>query len=159
MLGERLQDEVESKLGALRGLELLPVQTEFRAQKTLARPHRTLSDGSVIGGYEIHHGAVKRMGGDPMFADEGCREGSVDGTIWHGLFENDGFRRDYLVRIAARVGKNFVPDPTMNFAAVREKRLDVLADLVADNLDLTMLRGILNGSGAAVLPALKLGRE
>ena len=39
---------------------------------------------------------LSRDGGEPFFADEGCQAGAVSGTIWHGLLENDQFRRGYL---------------------------------------------------------------
>ena len=70
------------------------------------------------------------VGGAPFFADEGCRDGSVAGTSWHGLFENDDFRRSYLTEVGRRAGRAFVASPNSCFAEVREARFDKLADLV-----------------------------
>ena len=86
MLGTFIDDAVESGAGQVPGLGLLPVRTTFGPDKVLARPSRTLADGIVVQGYEIHHGVVTRDGGEPFFADEGCRVGAVAGTVWHGLW-------------------------------------------------------------------------
>ncbi len=144
MLGASIDDQVESGRGIVDGLNLLPVQTVFGADKVLARPRRRIADGSAVEGYEIHHGVVHRSGGDPFFADEGCRVGSVAGTSWHGLFENDGFRRAFLVEVGLRAERSFVPSPK-NFAEVREARFDRLADMVADHLDTDALCRVIEG--------------
>jgi adenosylcobyric acid synthase len=88
-----------------------------------------------VHGYEIHHGVPGRDGGEPFFADEGCRVGAVAGTVWHGLLENDSFRRDYLADVASVSGRRFTGAPDVSFAGIREARLDRLADLIARHLD------------------------
>ncbi|HEX6931888.1 MAG TPA: cobyric acid synthase, partial [Streptosporangiaceae bacterium] len=100
MLGLTIDDAVESGAGQVAGLGLLPVRTRFRPAKTLARPSLALADGTVVHGYEIHHGVVTPEGGEAFVAGEGCRSGSVAGTVWHGLLENDAFRRDYLREVS-----------------------------------------------------------
>lgn len=106
-------------------------------------------------GYEIHYGVVRRTGADPLFADEGCQAGAVAGTIWHGLLENDAFRRGYLRDVARACGLKFTVAPDTDFSAVREARLDRLADLVADHLDHDAIRRLLD-SGSPPVPALRL---
>jgi adenosylcobyric acid synthase len=155
MLGTHIIDTVESDAGHVAGLGLLPVQTTFSLTKVLARPARTLRDGSVVDGYEIHHGLVDRDGGETFFADEGCRVGSVTGTIWHGLLENDSFRRAYLRDIARLSGRKFTAAADVSFAAIREARLSRLADLIADHLDTGVVRALL-ASGPTDLPELRL---
>ena len=157
MLGTTILDEVESRAGQVPGLSLLPVRTRFSPEKTLARPARTLADGVEVRGYEIHHGVVSRDGGEPFFADEGCRVEAVCGTVWHGLLENDSFRREYLGYVAKVAGRSFTVAPDVCFAAFREARLDRLADLVADHLDTGAVRALL-ASGAPPLPWLRLER-
>ncbi|WP_424892738.1 cobyric acid synthase [Streptomyces sp. XH2] len=133
VLGERIDDEVESKAGTVEGLGLLPVRIRFAAEKTLARPVGTAL-GEPVEGYEIHHGVADLRGGDEPFLD-GCRVGSVWGTHWHGSLESDGFRRAFLRRVAEAAGRAFVPAPDTSFAALREEQLDRLGDLIEEHAD------------------------
>jgi adenosylcobyric acid synthase len=109
----------------------------------------------TVQGYEIHHGRISRDGGEPFFADEGCRVEAVAGTVWHGLLENDSFRREYLAYVARVAGRGFSGATDVSFAAIREARLDRLADLVADNLDAGAVQALLS-RGAPSLPSLRL---
>jgi adenosylcobyric acid synthase len=147
MLGGIIDDDVESAVGQIDGLALLPIRTEFQREKVLARRHIVLEDGSTLEGYEIHHGRVHVDGGDALFADEGCVVGAAAGTLWHGLFENDAWRRGFLVNVAETAGKRFVPDVTHSFSARRETRIDALADLIDEHLDTDGLLLLLDGGG------------
>ncbi len=133
VLGERIEDEVESRAGVVEGLGLLPVRIRFDAEKTLARPVGTAL-GEPVEGYEIHHGVADVQGGDEPFLD-GCRVGAVWGTHWHGSLESDGFRRAFLRRVAEAAGRAFVPAPDTSFAALREEQLDRLGDLIEEHAD------------------------
>ncbi|MBL1089162.1 MULTISPECIES: cobyric acid synthase [Streptomyces] len=133
MLGEHIDDEVESKAGAVEGLGLLPVRVRFAVEKTLARPVGE-GLGEPVEGYEIHHGVAEVTGGDEAFLD-GCRVGSVWGTHWHGSLESDAFRRAFLRRVAADAGRAFVPAPDTRFGALREEQLDRLGDLIEEHAD------------------------
>jgi adenosylcobyric acid synthase len=155
MLGTLIEDDVESGAGEVPGLGLLPVRTLFGPEKVLARPARALADGVIVHGYEIHHGAVTRDDGEPFFADEGCRVEAVAGTVWHGLLENDSFRREYLTYVARVAGRSFTGAQDVSFSAVREGKLDRLADLIAGHLDSARIRKLL-ASGADPLPPLRL---
>jgi adenosylcobyric acid synthase len=157
MLGSMIDDEVESGAGRITGLNLLPVHTIFREKKVLAQTQRLLADGTVLRGYEIHHGDVVTDGGESLFADEGCLLGSVAGTIWHGLFENDSWRRTHLLDIARAQGKSYVPDTTHDFAVRRENRIDQLADLIEEHLDIESLNVLLSGADQGPLPEVTLG--
>jgi adenosylcobyric acid synthase len=143
MLGTAIDDDVESGAGQVPGLGLLPVQTTFGREKVLARPSRTLADGVQVHGYEIHLGIVIRDGGEPFFADEGCRLDAVAGTVWHGLLENDSFRREYLADVARITGRSFTVAQNVCFEAVRESQFDRLADLIADHSRQDHLLGLL----------------
>ncbi|MFG2493232.1 cobyric acid synthase [Streptomyces caniferus] len=141
MLGERIEDDIESKAGVVDGLGLLPVRVRFAAEKTLARPVGEAL-GEPVTGYEIHHGVAEVTGGDEAFMSDdqgrsldGCRTGSVWGTHWHGSLESDGFRRAFLRRVAADAGRAFVPAPDTGFAALREEQLDRLGDLIEEHAD------------------------
>jgi adenosylcobyric acid synthase len=157
MLGVSIDDRVESGRGTVAGLGFLPLQTVFGAEKVLARPSRTLSDGTTVEGYEIHHGIVERSGGEAFFADEGCRVGSVAGASWHGLFENDVFRRRFLTETALGAGRAFAVSSDSRFADVREARFDVLADMVDRHIDTGAVMRIIEGHSARYAP-LRIAR-
>ena len=107
----------------------------FGREKVLARPSRTLADGVEVHGYEIHLGVALRDGGEPFFADEGCRVDAVAGTVWHGLLENDSFRREYLGYVARVAGRSFIGAQDVIFEAIRDAQFQRLADLIAEHAD------------------------
>src|SRR5689334_11829739 len=100
MLGRRIADPSRVEGGDAEGLGLLDLEVEFAADKVLANPVGT-AWGHPVRGYEIHHGRVVRSGDPELLAGEGSDAGAVLGTHWHGLLENDGFRRAFLARTAA----------------------------------------------------------
>ncbi|MBV9818883.1 MAG: cobyric acid synthase [Solirubrobacterales bacterium] len=144
MLGERIEDEVESGRGVADGLALLPVTTRFEPDKLLRRRRgRSPWAGTSASGYEIRHGRVARHGGADVLRDDsgepdGCVSGAVLGTAWHGVLEDDAFRRGVLKWAAGLRGRSYVAGD-MSFAALREARLDALGALVAGHLDLDRL--------------------
>jgi adenosylcobyric acid synthase len=151
MLATSIEDEIESRAGTVPGLALLPARVRFTAGKVLARSSGTAL-GEPVHGYEIHHGAVTVEGGEPFL--DGCAAGSVRGTTWHGIFENDAFRRAFLRDLAARTGRDFTPAPDVCFGAVRERRYDALADLIDHHLDTDAVLGLITRGAPPGLPAL-----
>ena len=156
MMAGQIEDEVESRRGVVDGLGLLPVRVRFGAEKILGRP-RGSALGAPVAGYEIHHGIAEvtdpaGYGTEPFL--DGCRRGPVWGTSWHGALENDEFRRRFLAEVAALAGRDFTPAPGTSFAAIREERLDVLADLVTAHLDTAALSRLIEGGPVPRLPAL-----
>jgi adenosylcobyric acid synthase len=156
LLGERIEDGVESRRGAVDGLALLPVTTTFAPDKVLRRPSgRCDWLGTEVGGYEIRHGRVTRHGGEALIdRDEGCRVGEVIGLSWHGALEHDAFRRALLAHVAAARGRRFVPG-IVPFAAVREAHLDTLGDLIADHVDTARLAELIEDGPPADLPIVE----
>ncbi len=154
MLARTISDEVESRAGRVDGLGLLPVDVRFGPKKVLGHPAGEAL-GEPVHGYEIHHG-VARVEGGAAFLD-GCVVGGVWGTTWHGIFENDGFRRAFLRRVAADTGRGFVPAPDTSFAAVRSARLDALGDLVSEHLDTAALGRLIEAGAPAGLPTVTSG--
>jgi adenosylcobyric acid synthase len=156
MLASQIDDRVESRRGTVDGLGLLPVRVRFGAEKILRRPHGSAL-GAPVTGYEIHHGVAELTdpagSGTEPFLD-GCRRGALWGTSWHGVLENDEFRRAFLAEVAALAGRDFRPAPDTSFAAVREARLDVLGDLVAGHLDTGALSRLIEDGPVPGLPVL-----
>ncbi|MFE2325912.1 cobyric acid synthase [Streptomyces sp. NPDC059385] len=154
VLGEYIEDEVESKAGSVAGLGLLPVRVRFAVEKTLARPSGSAL-GEPVDGYEIHHGVAEVLGGEPFL--DGCRVGSVWGTHWHGSLESDGFRRAFLREVAAAAGRRFVPAPDTSFSTLREEQLDLLGDLIEEHADTDALLRLIESGAPAELPFLPPG--
>jgi adenosylcobyric acid synthase len=163
VLGQTIEDEIESRAGLVDGLGLLPVRIRFAVEKTLARPVGKAL-GEHVEGYEIHHGVAEVAGsGVPFVSDDhghsvdGCRVGAVWGTHWHGLLENDGFRRAFLRQVAADAGRRFVPAPDTSFGMLREKQLDRLGDLIEEHADTAALLRLIEDGIPSGLPFLPPG--
>ncbi|HWI42048.1 MAG TPA: cobyric acid synthase [Nocardioides sp.] len=120
MLGRVVRDPlgVEGAPGAeAPGLGLLDLETEFSAEKRLV-VHEPA-------GYEIHHGRITGA----------TQAGRVTGTMVHGALEDDAHRGAYLAEALGVAS-------TASFPAARERRLDLLGDLVEEHLDLDALLGL-----------------
>ncbi|MCX4746128.1 cobyric acid synthase [Kitasatospora sp. NBC_01287] len=154
MLAREIVDEVESKAGPVDGLGLLPTRVVFGVGKVLGRPVGE-AYGERVEGYEIHHGVASVEGGTPFL--DGCRQGAVRGTTWHGALENDGFRRAFLREVAAEAGRAFVPAPGTSFAAAREARLERLGDLIEEHADTDALWRLIEGGAGDGLPFIPPG--
>ncbi|MFK0243950.1 cobyric acid synthase [Amycolatopsis azurea] len=145
MLAAEIEDDVESSAGTVPGLGLLPTRVSFSADKVLARPIGEWR-GQPVEAYEIHHGAVTATGPAESFLD-GYRRGAVWGTMWHGAFENDGFRRAWLGEVADWSPAAGAP----GFGSLREAMLDRLADAVEEHVDTAgLLRLIEDGAGGGL---------
>ncbi|GAA2532050.1 cobyric acid synthase [Pilimelia columellifera] len=165
MLGERIDDPVESGRGQVPGLGLLPIRVVFDQLKTVRRANGVGFGDIPVSGYEIHHGQV--ADGDPTLTPllrytdgrpEGARHGSVMGTHWHGAFESDGFRRRFLAEAAAQAGRHgFAVAPDTVFGTAREATLDLLADLVEEHVDTGALWRLIESGPTGGLPTLPPG--
>ena len=89
---------------------------------------------------------------------DGIRSGAVWGTMWHGAFENDAFRRAWLTEAAAQAGVGWTPAPDApGFADLREDMLDKLADAVDEHLDTAALLTLLERGAPTDLPFVPPG--
>jgi adenosylcobyric acid synthase len=166
MLGEHLRDPgmIESELPSLPGLGLLPIATHFQPEKTIARVQirvvtpSFLTDGrpleTALAGYEIHAGEVTLLAGARALGRietrngqtaevaDGAVDGSVAGTVVHGLFENAELRGRLLAHLRRRRG---LESPAPSAAAEhrpRTDRYDRWADVVAQHLDWPRVRAL-----------------
>jgi adenosylcobyric acid synthase len=165
MLGTVIHDGIESQADVAAGLGLLPVVTRFAADKTLGSPAGYAGE-HLVTGYEIHHGLVDVRGGDRWLTSEphdggaaldGCVVGAVRGTLWHGILENDAFRRAYLRDVAVIAGVEFSPAPDTCFEAARQAQFDTLADVVTEFLDTAALLELVEHGPTRGLPVLRAG--
>ena len=134
MLGRTIADPdgVEGTPTTVDGLGLLDLTTTFGTEKVL-RTHEPA-------GYEIHHG---RVTGERT-------AGAVTGTMVHGVLEDDEHRASYLRRALGVTSR-------ASFPAARERRLDLLGDLVEEHLDVDALLGLATHGAPAGLPVLPPG--
>jgi adenosylcobyric acid synthase len=164
MLGTRIVDSlgVEQR-GESVGLGLLPVETEFAAEKITRKvtarvsgKHALWHDADVtsqyaqsgeLTGYEIHMGRttvmegavvggtpfVMRVGSDDASDGLTSEDGLVVGTYMHGLLENGALRHALLKRLAERKGIA-VPERGMRMSV--DQAFDVLASSVTAHMDM-----------------------
>ena len=80
------------------------------------------------------------------------------GTHWHGLLENDGFRR-LLLALGGRAGgaHRVRRAPDTSFAAERAAQLDLLGDLVEEHLDTRALEHVISHGVSPELPVVTSG--
>jgi adenosylcobyric acid synthase len=154
MICRQIEDSVESEAasreGPVPGLALLDADIEFDPVKTLCHWETPLS------GYEIHHGQVRRSA-EADWAGVGLVRGNNFGTHWHGLLDNNGFRRDWLTAAAAAAKRpGFVVAPDVDVPAQRDTQLDVMADLLASHLDMAAITGLID-DGAPPRPTVTTG--
>ncbi len=160
MLGLELRDPeaVESKHGAISGLGILPVVTNFKTGKDLTQVEAVCMmsslEGAQVRGYEIHQGRtcadgkvasafrLVRRFGQVINDFEGASLGPrLFGTYLHGLFDHGGFRRAYIN--AVRVSKGLNPLPGHAYDA-RPKNFDQLADWLLDSVDIDRLSALID---------------
>lgn len=151
MLGRAIRDPeaVEGPVAEVEGLGLLDVQTTFAAEKALRLPVGT-GLGVAASGYEIHHGRISRGPGADEFLG-GARAGQVFGTMWHGTLEGDELRGAFLRETLG------LPPSWVSFPAARQRRLDLLGDLVERHLDVEALWDLVKRGSPPGLPILAPG--
>ena len=114
---------------------MLDADIVFAPDKVLRRRQGSLH------GYEIHNGRVARCSEAAWFEVErtllpqGIVRGPVFGTHWHGLFDNDDFRRCGSPGRRRGGPGRIRRRRRLNVAARRDAQLDLIADLLAAHLD------------------------
>ena len=169
MLGKTLLDrhQTEGQINQLKGLGLLPIETEFLPEKTTHQVKATINNRSdllseitdkEINGYEIHMGQtnylddinyvfkIEKQSGHDVSIKDGAinKTGNCFGTYIHGLFDNDSFRRGILNKIRKRKGLNPLSGKHSSYNQMIEGELDRLSEIVRDNLDMNYIRNLLN---------------
>src|SRR5690606_1714304 len=78
----------------------------------------------------------------------GARTAQVFGTMWHGSLEGDAFRGAFLAEVAGLAPSG------VSFPAARERRMELLADLVEAHLDVDALLTLARDGAPGSLPVL-----
>ncbi|WP_434512905.1 cobyric acid synthase [Desulfitobacterium sp. AusDCA] len=161
MLGKVVRDPLhtESDLEEIKGLGILPMETEFALEKhTVQSRGEVILDslflskcqGEEVQGYEIHMGRSFAEG-SPLFQikgrekvyGDGVQAGSAIGTYLHGLFDNDSLRSALLEWLWERRGEKRSAKRSPSQAAIREQAFNELAELVRKSIDLEKVRHIM----------------
>ena len=156
MLGERITDgEGVEGGGSVRGMEMLPMVTEFKSGKTRTRVKGvfenvsgTLKDlcGVEFEGYEIHMGqskfSVPEMTALSNGRRDGISQGDVCGSYVHGIF--DTCAPQVVECLCKRKGISLGDIKNINMENIREREYDRLADMVRNSLDMDLIYKILN---------------
>jgi adenosylcobyric acid synthase len=140
MMGRQVDDpsQVETKMGAVAGLGLLPVSTVMQANKTTRqRQFRFLNSVDICEGYEIHMGVTKAQteerplnhfiddGADGYFLNERCW-----GTYLHGILDNPSVVDALIAPYTS------LPGEALNYRQYKEEQYDKLAALLRQHLDI-----------------------
>lgn len=176
MLGTEVIDVggVEGPAGArARGLGLLPLRTEFEAEKTRTQTNLVLEgmtgefaalNGQRVDGYEIHmgrtmpdHRTTDAPAGSASGAattgrpSESCiyaQQGNVFGTYLHGFFDRDGLRNAFVERLCRRKGIDPGDREVVNYEAFKEAQFAKLSAALRASLDMARIYEILQGGQA-----------
>lgn len=160
MLGEYIEDpcHIETSLGSMNGIGLLPIRTVIEKEKMTSQVSAKIHPSNPIfnntdelKGYEIHMGRTELRNEKYMFeiirreekrtsAPDGfiSSDGRVWGTYIHGIFDNDGFREDFVNRVMLTKGisASSKAHASFSFQEFKETQYDALAKVVRDNTDM-----------------------
>jgi adenosylcobyric acid synthase len=159
MLGEAITDPLGMEsVGSAAGLGLLPIQTIMQADKVTHNTNgqmvaTTLFEQPVthssLSGYEIHIGqtiyqaealhfaVLSSDSGSTEVNKDGCisADSRIFGTYLHGIFDDDGFRHQFL-RAARAFHQLAAPDELHLWKQLREESFNRLAREIENALDM-----------------------
>ena len=157
LLGQELHDPDDREGGtgpdrSARGLQLLPLQTRFKATKALRQrssralwPPGSSQDAEpevLLEGFELHRGTTTAPEAcQPLCSDPGLGwvQGNVAGTYLHGVFESGPWRRRWLNQLRQRKGLPMLSEQQPHHRRQREALLDRLADAFEQHINLAPL--------------------
>ncbi|MDD6307485.1 MAG: cobyric acid synthase [Clostridiales bacterium] len=152
MLGEKICDphSVEEG-GSLRGMELLPIETELAEEKirTRVQGHIGMITGDLealsqkeVSGYEIHMGRSKKTERGQEFClienekSDGAFKNNVYGTYVHGIFDEGDIAAEIVKTLGIKKGISMEHLSSMDYQAFKEREYDKLADTLRKYLDM-----------------------
>ena len=169
MLGQKITDphKIESSIGEISGLGLLPIETVMEKTKTTTQYTNILkntgnsilegAEGIAVKGYEIHQGysclesaflegkSQEQTVRECIFGDvilKGMAKDNIIGTYNHGIFDNSEFTSHILNKVRERKGIDKVNE-NFSFAEYKDREYDKLAQVLRENLDIRAIYGIM----------------
>ena len=146
ILGEEVSDPNNTEGGGtIQGLNLLPIKTEFKEEKTRTQTTGTIQNldntfknlnGKTYTGYEIHMG---------QSTDNRAiiQSGDVYGTYIHGIFDEDEIAETIVRALCEKKQIAYEPEKQKSTKEYKEEQYDKLAQLVRDALDMELIYKIL----------------
>lgn len=154
MMGQEIKDHAGAEgAGEVRGMELLPVSTEFHPGKTTVQVKGSVGrlqgfyeklSGAELEGYELHMGESQVMG-EPFAAisgqgghvrEDGCVRGCCMGTYLHGIFDSQEFTGRLLGLLLKKKGLLEQDLKIPDMEEYRQGQYDKLARLIRENVDM-----------------------
>ncbi len=142
--------------GSIYGMGLLPIRTEFAAEKRRTRvagtflPHTPWA-GAEAEGYEIHMGRTTlEEGAKPLLtlADgtlDGCIQGNTLGSYLHGFFDSPQVRAGIIGSLCRKKGISLdIAAGSFDYGAYKQRQYDALAAAVRESLDMELIYQILD---------------
>ncbi len=169
MLGQKIMDphKIESGIGEISGLGLLPIETVMEKAKTTTQYTNTLkntensilegSEGIPVKGYEIHQGysylgstflegkSQEQAVRECIFGDgilKGMAKDNIIGTYIHGIFDNSEFTGHILNKVREKKGLDRINE-NFSFTEYKDREYDKLAQVLRENLDIGAIYGIM----------------
>ncbi|MED3759459.1 cobyric acid synthase [Peribacillus frigoritolerans] len=151
MLGTELfdPDAIEGDGENAEGLSLLPVETDFQAEKKTVQMEGVLSAGIMesqmnLNGFEIHLGrtTLKSQVRPFLLLKDGREDGAISndnqvmGTYLHGIFHNRLFTRLLVNQIRRNKGLDEVKENVQSDSERREEAYNLLASHLEENIDM-----------------------
>jgi adenosylcobyric acid synthase len=141
MMGEMISDplQVESSMGEIAGLGILPVSTVLLADKTTRQCEFTYRDyPEQCKGYEIHMGETKGGNNATAILADGQADGyylsaKCWGSYLHGILDNAVVINDLVAPYTDE------KVDTEDYQSFRDQQYDKLADLLRANLDIEQI--------------------
>ena len=151
MLGNSIADPDHAEEGGeMRGMELLPIDTVLLPQKTLKQVEGKLNevDGIFAGlsgqdytGYEIHMGDTVSDQGEQL--PQLVHSGMVYGTYIHSIFDKGGIVSEIAKTLAANKGVDLEAGSAIDYAELKEREYDKLADVIRSSMDMDAIYAML----------------
>ncbi|OEH84842.1 cobyric acid synthase CobQ [Desulfuribacillus stibiiarsenatis] len=151
----------DSEIEYLEGLGLIPVETRFEKTKITQQVVGEFVDslfsdthnclGKTVKGFEIHTGRteylenaiplikIRLRSNTPTDSLDGCRNqmGNVFGSYFHGIFDNDIFRRMWINYMMIRKGqKPLDQSDFIKYEGSHDYQFDQLANIVRENVNI-----------------------
>ncbi|MBE5958627.1 MAG: cobyric acid synthase [Lachnospiraceae bacterium] len=146
MLGKNIEDDGVEEKGRVSGLNLLPVTTKMREEKTTVQTEGIIGNvggiftglsGKKYTGYEIHMGETV---GDDVIVNSG----NVYGSYVHGIFDKSEIAKNILEALAEKKGIESGVGNILDYDKVKEKEYDKLAEELRKHMDIEAIYKILN---------------